>query len=326
MDRLDTLRPLITVLLDLLDRRNQTEPDSTLTEAGLLAVTQRVRHVLADALPPSTPTEALATTRLRRRLDLVIRAVSASNHAWIIVDAIDLPTFTLRAVWLGDGLATWIATVLIAAETGPGATLPEVEHALRRTFQAARRRIGALRRTLDRWQPPHDPLGAADSVLALVDHVGDPARQPILAAARLATFLRAEVAEVGAPWSQPWARTRVAIDAALATAAQQLDALADAFAEPASASSVCDLLPTRCRVKGSASAFEGGIDGGDPPTPPGWVHDRLSAGTAPGGTGAADDAPLPGLWRGQRLCRRRARPPWVRGRRRADWSHRIGGV
>ena len=239
MDRLDTLLPLITVLLDLLDRRDQTEP-------GLLAVTQRVRHVLADALPLRTPTAALATARRHRRLDLVIRAVNAYHHAGIIADAIDLPTFTVRAVWLGDGLATWIATVLIAAGGVPGAALPDVEHALRRTFQAAWQQIGALRRTLDRWQPLHDPLGPADPVLALVDQVDDPARQPILAAARLATFLRSEGAEVGAPWSQLWARARVAIDAALATAAQQLDALADAFAEPASASSVCALIPTRC--------------------------------------------------------------------------------
>jgi ribosomal protein S4 len=44
-----------------------------------VAVIQRVRQALADALPPSAPTKALATARLRRRLDRVIHAVNSAS-------------------------------------------------------------------------------------------------------------------------------------------------------------------------------------------------------------------------------------------------------
>lgn len=64
---------------------------------------------------------------------------------------------------------------------------------------------------------------------------------------------------MGAPWSQPWAQALLAIDTALATAAQQLDDLADAFTDSTSAYVMDALLLTRCLPQGSASAFHGGI-------------------------------------------------------------------
>lgn len=230
MTHYDEILPLITVLLRLLDQCDQIQPDSTSDESGVLASTHQIRQALAAALPPLTAVQIQQTERLDRLSDLVIRAVNAYDD-WIIADVIDARTLTVRDVWIGDGLAMWIARVLTLAVVEPLASKETLYRSLHQTFQAARHRIKTIRSALNSWEPPNDPSTTIDDVLTVVDTIDDSASSPIPAALELKTFIHTEITEIGAPWPEPmaWPTRYPRIDEALATACRQLDALVGAM-------------------------------------------------------------------------------------------------
>jgi len=237
MTSCDEILPLITVLLRLLDQCDHIQPDSEPDESGVLAATHQVRQALA-ALPPPTDVQIQQIERLDRLCDLVIRAVNICGGNWVIADAIDARTLTVRDVRLRDGFAVWIARVLTLTMVEPLASKETVYRSLHQTFQAAQYRIEAIQSVLKKWEPPNAPPTTIDDVLAVVDMVDNPFPALIPAALELGlnTFIRTTISEVvvsrtysyGSDWSQPmaWMVRYRGLSEELAMVCQQLDDLA----------------------------------------------------------------------------------------------------
>lgn len=240
MTSCDEILPLITVLLRLLDQCDHIQPDSEPDESGVLAATHQVRQALAESLPPPSAVQVQQTERLDRLSDLVILAVNACGD-WVIADAIDARTLTLRDVRLRDGLAVWIARVFTLTMVEPLASKEAVYRSLHQTFQAAQYRIETIQSVLKKWEPPNEPPTTIDDVLAVVDMVDNtfPALIPAELELELNTFIRTKIIEVlvsqgniyGSDWSKPmaWMSRYRGLSGELATGHRQLDDLVAAM-------------------------------------------------------------------------------------------------